>query len=292
MRIDLHTHSDRSDGTTPPRDVVLAARAAGLDVLALTDHDTAEGWAEAAEAAHEHGVVLVPGMEISCRFAGRSAHLLAYLPDPSYPPLAAALDRILAGRDERTPHVCAKLRALGIPITEEMVARVSVDAVALGRPHIADALVELGVVRDRDEAFDRYLSAGRPGYVERYAVELEEMVGLVRDAGGVSVLAHPWGRHSNAALQLDGVARLAQAGLLGLEVDHQDHDPRQRAALRGIAAELDLVVTGSSDFHGAGKADHDLGCNTTDPAQLERLLGAAEAAAAGSGRNVPEVVHP
>ena len=287
MRIDLHTHSDRSDGTMPPGDVVRAAAAAGIDVLGLTDHDTAEGWDEAAEACEQAGIRLVRGMEISCKHAGRGAHLLAYLPDPTHPPLVEGLRRILAGRDQRMPRVVQRLRALGIGVDEDLVVRIAGDAAAMGRPHIADALVALGVVQNRDEAFDRYLSPGRPGYVERYAADIEEMIGVVRDAGGVPVLAHPWGRTDTSALQEEGLDRLREVGLVGLEVDHQDHSPAQRAELRGIAGELDLVVTGSSDFHGAGKTDHDLGCNTTAPEQLERLLEVADRIAAAAGRRAP-----
>ena len=284
MRIDLHTHSDRSDGTTPPREVVRAARAAGLGVLGLTDHDTAEGWDEAAETAEQVGVRLVRGMEISCRHAGRTAHLLAYLPDPSHPPLVEGLGLILEGRDQRMPKVVRRLRDLGIGIDEDLVRSIAGEAAALGRPHIADALVSLGVVAHRDEAFDRYLSPGRPGYVERYAADIEAMIEIVRDAGGVPVLAHPWGRTDPSALQEEGLARLQEVGLVGIEVDHQDHSAAQRSALRGIAGELDLLVTGSSDFHGAGKTDHDLGCNTTDPEQFERLLEVAGRLAAATGR--------
>jgi predicted metal-dependent phosphoesterase TrpH len=276
VRIDLHTHSDRSDGTLAPREVVLAARAAGLDVLGLTDHDTAEGWPEARVAAEEVGITLVPGMEISCEHAGRSVHLLAYFLDPGHEPLREALRLVLEGRDQRTPRICARLRDLGIDIDETKVASRARDAVAIGRPHVADTLVDLGVVADRDEAFDRFLSPGRPAYVRRYAAPLEAMLGTVQDAGGVPVIAHPWGRSHPSALGVEGLAHLQGLGLGGVEVDHQDHDPAQREELRGIARDLGLVVTGSSDFHGAGKVDHDLGCNTTDPGELERIVELAD----------------
>jgi 3',5'-nucleoside bisphosphate phosphatase len=164
--------------------------------------------------------------------------------------------------------------------------------VAMGRPHIADALVSLGVVRDREEAFEVYLSPGRPAYVHRYAAPLEDTMGLVRDAGGVSVVAHPWGRYGSSSLQAPDLARLQALGLSGIEVDHQDHGPEQRERLRGIGRELGLVMTGSSDFHGAGKVDHDLGCNTTDPEQLERLVDLAQEAGRASGRRTPLPVRP
>jgi 3',5'-nucleoside bisphosphate phosphatase len=292
VRIDLHTHSDRSDGTTTPQEVVLAAAAAGLDVVALTDHDTPSGWDEAVGAVEEAGVALVRGMEISCKHAGRGVHLLAYLPDPEHEGLRAELGRILDGRDQRLPRICARLRELGIEIDEELVGAHAVGAAAIGRPHVADALVTLGVVGDRDEAFDRFLSPGRAGYVNRYAPELSLMLSLVRDAGGVSVIAHPWGRTDTSALQEDGLARLQELGLAGLEVDHQDHSPARRDELRAIARNLGLVVTGSSDYHGAGKTDHELGCNTTAPEELERIEELAREAGRAAGRRTPEIVRP
>lgn len=275
MRIDLHTHSAASDGTDTPGDLVRAAAAAGLDVVALTDHDATSGWDEAREAAAAAGITLVPGLEISTTFHHRGVHLLAYLPDPSHPPLAAALDRILAGRTERTPAIVAALREHGIDITEDDVSREAGGSVAAGRPHVADALVRMGVVADRTQAFTELLDPGRPGYRNRYAAELEDMVPLVVGAGGVPVIAHPWGRRGGTVLDAEALAGLQDLGLAGIEVDHQDHGPDQRERLRAIAADLDLVVTGSSDHHGLGKVDHDLGVNTTDPGQYERLLSLA-----------------
>jgi len=285
LRIDLHTHSSRSDGTSPPAELVAQAAAAGLDVVALTDHDTADGWAEAAEAARAYDITLVPGMEISCRHEGRGVHLLAYLADPTHPPLAAELAAILEGRTGRMPRIVERLRDVGIDITEADVHAVSGDAAASGRPHVADALIRAGAVRDRDEAFARFLGPSGPAYVRRHATPLVEMIGLVRAAGGVPVIAHPWGRSSAPVLQPDDLAALAGAGLVGVEVDHQEHAPADRARLRGIARDLDLVVTGSSDHHGTGKVDHDLGCHTTAPDQLARILTAAAEAARGAGRS-------
>ena len=291
MRIDLHTHTDRSDGTDTPAALVRAARAEGIDVLGLTDHDTTEGWAEAVAVAEEVGVVLVRGIEASCKFAGYGVHLLAYLPDPSYPPLQEELRRVLDGRNARLPGILARLGDLGIDLSEQDVADVAGDAAALGRPHVADALVAAGVVGDRKEAFDRFLGPQGPAYVRRYAADLETMIGIVAAAGGVTVLAHPWARrHNHEALDRAGLERLKAAGLAGVEVDHQDHEPNVRERLRALAADLDLVATGSSDYHGTGKVDHPLGCNTTAPDQFERLLELAERAAASADRGTPEVV--
>jgi len=293
VRIDLHTHSDRSDGTTTPKELVSRAGKRGIDVLALTDHDTTEGWGEAAEAAAHEGLTLVRGIEVSCKLEGSAVHLLSYLPDPTYEPLAAELGRILEGRNARLPATLAKLRRIGIEIEEEDVRRVAGDAAAMGRPHVADALVEKGVVQDRGEAFDTYLGSRGPAYVNRYAAPLEEMVRLVAAAGGVSVVAHPWGRrYTHKALDEARFASLKDAGLAGIEVDHQDHEEPDREALRSIARNLDLVVTGSSDYHGEGKVDHDLGCNTTDPEEFTRLVELSRASAAASGRITPKVLVP
>ena len=290
MRIDLHTHSAASDGTDTPGDLVRAAAAAGLDVVALTDHDAMSGWAEAGRAAEEVGITLVPGLEISTRLGHRGVHLLGYLPDPTYPPLARALADILDGRNDRVPAICAKLQALGVEITEHDVRRRAGDAAATGRPHVADAMIAAGVVGSREEAFATWLNPGRPAYIDRYAVPLEEAIALVAGAGGVSVIAHPWGR--SRVLTPDHLERLAGLGLAGIEVDHQDHPRAVRDELRGLADDLDLVPTGSSDHHGLGKVDHDLGCNTTPPEQLERLLQRAGDAAAASGRETPALLVP
>ena len=291
MRIDLHTHSLASDGTQTPEELVRAAATAGLDVLAITDHDTADGWEEAAGAAIAAGITLVRGMEISTRHAGgRGVHLLAYLPDPTYPPLVQELARILDGRDARVPMMLAKLRERGIEIDAGDVRRTAGAAAATGRPHVADALVELGAVKDREEAFARYLSAGKPAYVDRYAAPLADMVDIVAGAGGVAVIAHPWGRHERTSLDESAFAELAERGLAGIEVDHEDHDEADRRDLRAIARNLGLVATGSSDHHGAGKAGHDLGCNTTDPDEFDRLVELARASAERSGREAPALV--
>jgi predicted metal-dependent phosphoesterase TrpH len=290
VRIDLHTHSRASDGTDTPADLVRAGVAAGLDVLAITDHDTASGWAEASAAAVELGLELVPGMEISTRHRGRSVHLLAYLPDPTYPPLAAELDRVLDGRGSRVPAMLQQLRRLGVDITEDDVRRASDGTAAPGRPHVADALVTLGVVADRTDAFSRFLGAGKPAYVDRYAAPLEDTIRYVTAAGGVAVIAHPWGRGGLGRPDEAVLAALQAVGLAGIEVDHQDHDAATRERLRAIARDLGLVATGSSDYHGTGKTDHALGCNTTSPEDYARLMELARAASAGSDRVTPAVV--
>lgn len=273
MLIDLHTHSNRSDGTDDPSDLVGKAKTAGLDVVALTDHDSTSGWDDAATAAEKLDIELVKGIEISCRCEGRSVHLLGYGFDPEDEPLLAELRRVLDGRDGRLPAMIERLQDLDIDITTADVDAWSTKAAASGRPHVADALIDKGVVSSREEAFDRYLKPGRPAYVDRYAVGLERAIALLHDAGGVSVLAHPWARGSHKVLTASKIEDLKSFGLNGIEVDHNDHDQRARASLRSIALELDLIRTGSSDYHGRGKTNFELGCNTTDREQFERLKG-------------------
>lgn len=273
MKIDLHTHSNRSDGTDSPTELVENAKAAGLDVIALTDHDSTEGWKEADKAAKRVGITLVHGIEISTKLGGKSVHLLAYEFDPKHRELMAELRRIIDGRNSRLPATLERLRGLGIDIHTEDVRALSMHAAAMGRPHVADALIELGVVKNRDEAFERYLKPGRPAYVDRYSADLPTAIGLVKAAGGKAVLAHPWSRGSHRVLTRDRIGSLAEQGLDGLEVDHNDHGAEDRAALRQIAREFGLVRTGSSDYHGTGKIDFPLGGNTTEPEQYHRLLG-------------------
>lgn len=274
MKVDLHTHSTVSDGTDAPAEVVRRAHRLGVGVVALTDHDTFAGLPEAAAAAAEVGVVLVPGMEMSTHVRGRSVHLLAYGADPDDAALAAELDRVRDGREGRVPAVLAKLAALGVPITAEMVHR-HAGGVSVGRPHIADALVEAGHVVNRDEAFRRFLHDGGPAHVDRYATPLPQALDLVHRAGGVTVLAHPWGRGSREVLSARAIGELVRDHQLdGLEVDHDDHGPAgspQRAELRQLARTYDLLVTGSSDYHGTGKQGHEIGSNVTAAGMWDRL---------------------
>jgi 3',5'-nucleoside bisphosphate phosphatase len=276
MRIDLHTHSLVSDGTDAPAELVHKAQVAGLDVVALTDHDTFDGLDEAAAAGERLGVRVVRGMELSCSRQGNSVHVLAYGADPASPDLSAEMARVRDGRLGRLGGVLAKLAALGVPVSEsEVMAQVG-SSPSVGRPHIADALIKAGHVRDRQEAFDRFLADGGPAHVPRYTIEVERGIDLVHQAGGLAVIAHPWGRGREHLLPQGVLETLAHAHQLdGIEVDHQDHDGDVRRRLRIVADRLGLLATGSSDYHGSGKLDHDLGCNTTDPevfAEIQRRL--------------------
>jgi 3',5'-nucleoside bisphosphate phosphatase len=216
-------------------------------------------------------------------------HLLGYLPDPTYPPLVEALDQVLEGRESRVPMMIERLRGLGIDVTAEDVRRAARGTAATGRPHVADALVTLGVVADRDEAFATYLGWGKPAHVDRYAVPLVDALRLIAEAGGVAVIAHPWGRGGLGRPDEETLSGLQELGLAGIEVDHQDHDAAARDRLRAIARNLGLVATGASDYHGDGKTDHELGCNSTAPEEYARLLELARAASQRSGRVTPAV---
>jgi predicted metal-dependent phosphoesterase TrpH len=276
MRIDLHSHSDASDGTEPPAEVVRRAGEAGLDVLALTDHDTVNGL-PAAVAALPAGLTLVPGMELSCRRAGMSIHLLAYLFDPADPDLAAECERIREARERRGRQVVDRLIELGVPLTWEQVAALAGDGV-VGRPHIARAMVDAGVITEPAQAFtDEWLAPGGRAYVSRYALDPVAAVRLVRAAGGVPVLAHPKALKRGRVICDEWIAELADAGLFGIEVDHADHDEAARDHLRGLAVDLDLAVTGSSDDHGR-LTGHRLGCHTTSPEVYESLIAEATGA--------------
>ena len=266
MRIDLHTHSSASDGTQTPADLVRAAADAGLDVVALTDHDTTVGWEEAAAAAPEVGVALVRGTEVSARSGHVSVHLLSYLHDPGYRPLADELARVVDSRVHRAERIVEAL-ARDVPITWQQVLDQAGESTVVGRPHIADVLVVNGVVADRDAAFATLLHSRGPYYVPYYAPDVVAAVGLIRAAGGVPVFAHP-GAYGRGRIVPDAVFdELAEAGLVGLEVGHRDHDEAQRSRLSAIARRLGLLVTGSSDYHGAGKLNR-LGENLTSPQVL------------------------
>jgi 3',5'-nucleoside bisphosphate phosphatase len=272
MRIDLHTHSLVSDGTDSPAELVRKARAVGLDVVALTDHDTFDGLDEAAAEGERVGILLVRGMELSCSRRGDSVHVLAYGADPASPTLAAELVRVRDGRLGRLAGVLAKLADLGVPVSEADVMAQVGDSPSVGRPHIADALIKAGHVRDRQEAFDRFLADGGPAHVHRYTIEVDRGIDLVHEAGGLAVIAHPWGRGREYVLPSNVLEALVRDhGLDGIEVDHQDHDPETRQRLRTLADGLGLLATGASDYHGIGKLDHDLGCNTTDPAVFNEM---------------------
>lgn len=294
VRIDLHVHSSASDGTDSPADVIGRATAAGLDILALTDHDTQAGIAEAS-AALPVGLTLVPGMELSCaldrhlaekagvaeaagvaggsRYPGqRSVHLLAFLFDPADLALGQETARIRDDRVYRAKGMVAKLQELGADVTWEQVIRIAGDAV-VGRPHIARAMAESGVVATPKDAFTaEWIDDGGRAFVDRYAMPLDRAVALVRAAGGVPVLAHP--RSPGYEVPDEVIARLATAGLYGLEVHHPDHPDTERLRLTALAKDLGLLVTGGSDDHGTFNSAG-LGRESTPAESYERILALA-----------------
>jgi len=274
-RIDLHCHSTASDGTLTPAELVRAGAAAGLDVMAITDHDTTGGW-EAAAAARPEGLRLVRGAELSCRWHGAQPaiplHMLAYLFDPREPRLAADLVALRSDREQRAEKIVAKLRADGVPITWDEVYGYAAGG-SVGRPHIAQALIRAGLVRTTNEAFaSRWLGARY--FVPKADLDVFEAVRAVRAAGGVPVFAHPRATVRGRVVPDRLIEELAEAGLFGLEADHEDHSPAEAAEVRALAERLGLVVTGSSDFHGTHKTVR-LGAFMTDPEAYEKIVSAA-----------------
>jgi 3',5'-nucleoside bisphosphate phosphatase len=254
-----------------------AASAAGLDVIALTDHDTVAGHGQ-ARSALPPGLTLLPGMELSCRLDGHSVHMLAYLFDPAHAELAAECQAIRQGRDGRARAMVQRLQELGIPVTWEQVTAIAAGGV-VGRPHIARALVAAGVIGSPQEAFSAdWIGTGGRAHVTRYAPDPARAVALIHAAGGVSVLAHPCGKIRGWMIPDEVIAALAAVGLTGIEVQHPDQDHSKREHLRALAATLGLVATGGSDDHGE-LTGYRIGCESTAADEYQRLVAQATAAA-------------
>ena len=275
--IDLHTHSTASDGSTPPEQLVREAGEQGLDVLAITDHDTVGGWDAAAQALPA-GLSLVRGAEVSCVRGGISLHLLAYLFDPAEPALATALRELRESRFGRAERMAGLMEADGWGVTWERVQQLAGGTV--GRPHLAEALVEQGHIATVQDAFTpQWIGTSGRYYLPKMELDVLEAVRLVVGAGGVPVFAHPGALRRGPTVGDDVIAELAAGGLVGLEVDHVDHDAPTRVHLTGLAAELGLLTTGSSDYHGTMKTVR-LGANTTSEAAYERIVAAATSSTA------------
>ncbi len=275
MLIDLHTHTNASDGTDSPSELIDKAINRGINILALTDHDTTRGWSEASSALLNHSsqssMKLVLGAEISCQDEnGISIHMLGLLFNPDYQPLFEVLERTRENRHSRMERIIARLNEAGIDITlEEVNAQRKGDA-TLGRPHLADALVARGHVASRDEAFAALLHNKSKFYINHYSPSPVETIKLIKAAGGVAVIAHPLASQRGRTISMDLFESLISAGLDGIEVDHRDHSESEKSELLRFAIENELIVTGSSDYHGTGKLNQ-LAEYTTHPRQWEAL---------------------
>ncbi len=274
--IDLHTHTTCSDGTDRPRDLVNKAIVQDLEVLGITDHDTTSGWEEATQALRG-SLKLALGAEISCLTTdGVSVHMLGMLFDPNHEEMQQVLEETRDGRLPRMRKMIEKMRAEGMDISIEDVEKAMPVGATMGRPHLADALVAKKIVKSRDEAFIDLLHNDSRFYVSHAAPTPVEAIALIRRAGGVAVIAHPFASHRGEILKPEDFADLVAAGLNGIEVDHRDQNPDERAMLRVIARELDLVVTGSSDYHGTGKMNL-LAENHTSREEWQKLESQADA---------------
>jgi len=268
--IDLHTHTNKSDGTDSPRELVNKAISIGMKVLAVTDHDTTASWQEAIDSLRGE-ISLALGSEISCLTdEGVSVHMLGLLFDGENREMQIMLEETRDGRLPRMRKMIEKMRAAGIDITMNDVEEARPVGAVLGRPHLADALVNKGIIKSRDEAFQGMLNNDSVFYVSHAAPTPVEAVQMIRGAGGVAVIAHPFASLRGQILDASHFQELADAGLHGIEVDHRDQNPDEREMLRVIARELGLVITGASDYHGNGKLNS-LGEYQTAPDQWEKL---------------------
>ena len=255
-RIDLHAHTTASDGTASPTELVELAAREGLAALAITDHDTALGFPELEAAGRRLGIETVPGIEISTKYGG-AVHILGYYIDPLSPELAPVLNWVVHDRDRRNEKMCLLMEADGLPVNyEDMKRRFGQ---VIGRPHFAALLVELGLAVSVRDAFDRYVEKGRRYYVPRTILPIERSVEIIRLAGGVPVLAHPFQyKRSDAGLR-ELIEYCMAQGLLGMECRYSGYSPEQSAYLEALADEYGLIKTGGSDFHGGNKPQIELG---------------------------------
>jgi len=267
--IDLHTHSKESDGTNTITQNVELALERGLPGIAITDHDTTAGFAEADASAAGSGLRIVPGIEFSAEYDGASLHVLAYWVDPANPALVAELRRLTDTRFRRGELMIGKLRELGYDISFEQVRAIAGDDL-IARPHVAQAMVEAGIVATEKEAFDRFISDGGIAYVPKHALDPMDALRLIGEAGGVCVLAHPAMWKGNGSVPDVLIEEMAAGGMGGLEVDHPDHGEAEREHYRALAGRLDLVPTGASDCHGS-RYGFRLGCETTPLELVDEL---------------------
>ncbi len=274
LRIDLHTHSNESDGTDRPGELVEHAIDAGITHLALTDHDSIAGWQDALE--HRGSAIsLVLGAEISCQTKeALSVHMLGLLFDPENQALRSAMDQTRSNRVTRMERIVGRLQEAGMEITIEDVYEQLREGAKLGRPHLADAMVKRGIVKDRSEAFDKFLHNRSKFYIPDASPTPEDAIRLIKEAGGVAIIAHPFASLRGRIISPEYLESLVEAGLDGIEIDHRDHNEGERDALRELSRRFGLIATGGSDYHGNGKENR-LAENTTDMAQFERIVARA-----------------
>lgn len=257
--VDLHTHSSASDGSLSPRELVKYAKKKGAAAISLTDHDTIEGIEAALAAGEENGLEVIPGLEISAQYTGGTMHILGYYIDPSNPALNQELHRLQEARRERNPKIIARLQALGIPITFDQIQALARGQI--GRPHIAQALLQLGAVSSLKEAFQKYLTKGALAYVEKFRFSPLKAISLILRAGGIPVLAHPFTLNCPSLRDLKVLVEDLKAnGLYGVEVFYPEHTEEQTRNYLLLAKELGLAYTGGSDFHGNNREKADLLC--------------------------------
>lgn len=283
LKIDLHAHSNRSDGLDSPAELVGLAKQQGIDVLAISDHDTASGWPEAIKAARSNRLSLIPAIEVSTHISVPdwrpiSVHLLAYLPDPEHPELVEEMSKTRDSRVNRAKRM-VDLLAEDFPIRWDEIMANTEPGSTIGRPALADALVRAGVVPTRSDAFESILRPSGKYYISEATLETETAVKLIRRAGGVPILAHPLTNFPAGSSRGDMPAGhfqdLIAAGIAGFEVNHRVVPEQARAWLTELAFKHGLIVTGSSDYHGVGGKDNRLGENSTEIDQLERILDQA-----------------
>jgi hypothetical protein len=286
--IDLHAHTTASDGSLTPTQLVQLAKDSGLSALAVTDHDTVAGYAEAFEAGKKLGVEVVPAVEISGIWPTGTLHMLGYLVDPKSPELLAALNELLEGRNTRNPRIIANLNKLGMAITIEEAAAQAGGKV-IGRPHIAKVLLAKGYVKTIQEAFDKYLADNAPAFENKEVMKPADAIASIHAAGGLAVLAHPnWLKCPDDATIEKAVVDLKAAGIDGVEVWHSDHKEHEEQLFARLAAKHGLLTSGGSDFHGASKGDIRLGKGRgrlNVPYEVLENLKAAKAKRAAAGKN-------
>jgi 3',5'-nucleoside bisphosphate phosphatase len=257
-RIDLHTHTIFSDGSFSPAALVELAHNKGLNILAITDHDTTDGLAEAMEAAQALPLELIPGIELSTEFQGRETHMLGYFIDPTDPQFQVRLERLRTTRLDRIQHILERLRTLNVEISLAEVEQVAGSG-TIGRPHIAQVLIDKGYVKGMKEGFERFLGVRGTAYVRRVVPEAAEIIAWITDAGGIPILAHPYWEGLNAHETVIACRTMVDQGLRGLEVFYGTFSARQISSNLHLARQFNLLVTGGSDFHGTFKPEISIG---------------------------------